>query len=240
MTRTGFLGFFLVVICISCSFAQDYDRFTLNVAVGKSLSVRELATKVFGETRGEIAGDGVSGQLVAAFYPTKRFGLAARVSYNKNETREEGIQKIALDQYGILNPVVVEAKEWDVLSAMIGPALHLGNSRLGLEGRLLVGYAKVNSPMFVTTGAFQNYNINVETSSQMASDLAYGAGATFHIGLFSGVALVVNADASLISTTFKGVNNKVSTTGFPAVTQSVDIQQNVGVVNVTGGIRFAF
>ena len=87
---------------------------------------------------------------------------------------------------------------------------------------------------------FQNYNINVETSSQMASDLAYGAGATFHIGLFSGVALVVNADASLISTTFKGVNNKVSTTGFPAVTQSVDIQQNVGVVNVTGGIRFAF
>lgn len=240
MIRSGFLGFFLVAICISTGFAQDYDRFTLNIAAGKSLSVRELATKVFGETRGEIAGDGIGAQFVASYYPTKRLGLAARVSYNKNETREEGIQKIALNQYGILNPVVVEAKEWDVLSAMIGPTLRLGGSRLGLEGRLLVGYAKVNSPMFVTTGAFQNYNINVETSSQMASDLAYGAGATFHIGLFSGVALVVNADASLISTTFKGVNNKVTTTGFPPVTQSVDIQQNVGVVNVTGGLRFAF
>lgn len=240
MIRSGFLGFFLVAICISTGFAQDYDRFTLNIAAGKSLSVRELATKVFGETRGEIAGDGIGAQFVACYYPTKRLGLAARVSYNKNETREEGIQKIALNQYGILNPVVVEAKEWDVLSAMIGPTLRLGGSRLGLEGRLLVGYAKVNSPMFVTTGAFQNYNINVETSSQMASDLAYGAGATFHIGLFSGVALVVNADASLISTTFKGVNNKVTTTGFPPVTQSVDIQQNVGVVNVTGGLRFAF
>lgn len=240
MIRSGFLGFFLVAICILTGFAQDYDRFTLNIAAGKSLSVRELATKVFGETRGEIAGDGIGAQFVASYYPTKRLGLAARVSYNKNETREEGIQKIALNQYGILNPVVVEAKEWDVLSAMIGPALRLGGSRLGLEGRLLVGYAKVNSPMFVTTGAFQNYNINVETSSQMASDLAYGAGATFHIGLFSGVALVVNADASLISTTFKGVNNKVTTTGFPPVTQSVDIQQNVGVVNVTGGLRFAF
>ncbi|MBB3837808.1 hypothetical protein FHS57_001805 [Runella defluvii] len=240
MIRSGFLGFFLVAICISTGFAQDYDRFTLNIAAGKSLSVRELATKVFGETRGEIAGDGIGAQFVASYYPTKRLGLAARVSYNKNETREEGIQKIALNQYGILNPVVVEAKEWDVLSAMIGPTLRLGGSRLGLEGRLLVGYAKVNSPMFVTTGAFQNYNINVETSSQMASDLAYGAGATFHIGLFSGVALVVNADASLISTTFKGVNNKVTTTGFPSVTQSVDIQQNVGVVNVTGGLRFAF
>lgn len=240
MIRSGFLGFFLVAICISTGFAQDYDRFTLNIAAGKSLSVRELATKVFGETRGEIAGDGIGGQLVASFYPTKRLGLAARVSYNRNETREEGIQKIASNQYGIVNPVVVEAKEWDVLSAMIGPTLRLGGSRLGLEGRLLVGYAKVNSPMFVTTGAFQNYNINVETSSQMASDLAYGAGATFYLGLFSGVALVVNADASLISTTFKGVNNKVTTTGFPAVTQSVDIQQNVGVVNVTGGLRFAF
>lgn len=240
MIRSGFLGFFLVAICISTGFAQDDDRFTLNIAAGKSLSVRELATKVFGETRGEIAGDGIGAQFVASYYPTKRLGLAARVSYNKNETREEGIQKIASNQYGIINPVVVEARDWDVLSAMIGPTLRLGGRRLGLEGRLLVGYAKVNSPMFVTKGIFQNYTINVETSSQKASDLAYGAGATFHIGLLGGVALVVNADASLISTTFKGVSNKVTTTGFPAVTQSVDIQQNVGVVNVTGGLRFAF
>lgn len=240
MLRTCFLGFFLLVIGISSAFAQDYDRFTLNIAAGKSLSVRELATKVFGETRGEIAGDGVSAQLVATFYPTKRIGLAARLSYNKNETREEGIQKIAANQYNIINPTVVEAKDWDVMSAMIGPSLRLGGDRLGLEGRLLIGYAKVNSPMFVTTGTFQNYNIKVETASQNASNLAYGAGATFHVGLFGGLALVVNADASLISTTFKGVKNTVTTTGFPSVTQTVDITQNVGVVNVTGGIRLSF
>lgn len=241
MLRFGVLGTILFLLIISAVQAQDYDRFSLNVAGGKSLSVRELATKVFGETRGELAGDGLGAQLVATYYPTRRLGIAARVSYNKNKTREEGIILVAYNQYNVVNPVVESAQDWDVLSGMIGPSLRLGGKRLGLEGRLLIGYAKVNSPNFVTKGSFQNYAIRIETFSQKASDLAYGAGATFHLGLFRGVALVVNADASLISTTFKNVKNEITnTSGFPAVTQTVDIVQNVGVINATGGLRFSF
>lgn len=220
--------------------AQDFSRFTLNIAGGKSLSVRQLATQVFGETRGELADDGIAGQIVTTYYPSRRLGIAARFSYNQNKTRQEGIRLIAMNQYNVISPVVESADDWNVASAMIGPSLRLGGNRLGLEGRLLVGYAMVNSPAFVTTGTFQGYNIRVQTDTQKAADLAYGAGATLHIGITRAIALVVNADASLISTTFKNVNNHVTTTGFPTLTQQVDIDQNVGVVNVTGGLRFSF
>lgn len=220
--------------------SQDFSRFTLNIAGGKSLSVRQLATQVFGETRGELADDGIAGQIVATYYPSRRLGIAARFSYNQNKTRQEGIRLIAMNQYNVISPVVESADDWNVASAMIGPSLRLGGNRLGLEGRLLVGYAMVNSPAFVTTGTFQGYNIRVQTDTQKAADLAYGAGATLHIGITRAIALVVNADASLISTTFKNVNNHVTTTGFPTLTQQVDIDQNVGVVNVTGGLRFSF
>ncbi len=220
--------------------AQDFDRFSLNIAGGKSLSVRQLATKVFGETRGEIAGDGIGAQVVIAYYPTRRLGIAVRGSYNQNETRQEGIVLIAQNQYNVVNPVVESTNDWNVTSAMIGPTLRLGGNRLGLEGRLLVGYAMVNSPAFVTTGRFQTFDIRIQTQSQKAADFAYGAGATLSIGITRGIALVVNADASLISTTFKNVNNQVSTAGFPPLNQLVDIKQNVGVVNATGGLRFSF
>jgi hypothetical protein len=235
-----FRVFVCLVMTIGAAQAQDFNRFSLNLAVGKSLSVRQLATQVFGETRGELAGDGVGGQVIAAYYPTRRLGIALRGSYNQNKTREEGIQSIALKQYNVVNPVVESAEDWNVLSAMIGPSLRLGGDRLGLEGRLLVGYAIVNSPTFITTGRFQTYDIRIQTLSQKASDLAYGAGATLNIGISGGIALVINADASLISTTFKNVSNQVTTTGFPALNQLVDIDQNVGVVNVTGGLRFSF
>jgi len=227
-------------IAMGTARAQNDSRFTLNIAGGKSLSVRELATKVFGETRGELADDGVAGQIVATYYPSRRIGIAARFSYNQNKTRQEGIRLIALNQYNVTTPVVESADDWNVASAMIGPSLRLGGRRLGLEARLLVGYATVNSPAFVTTGTFQGFKIRVQTDAQKATDLAYGAGATLHIGITRGIALVVNADASLISTTFKNVNNQVTTTGFPTLTQQVDIDQNVGVVNVTGGLRFSF
>lgn len=240
MFRTAKIVFVFLGVAISAVQAQDFDRFSLNLAVGKSLSVRQLATQVFGETRGELAGDGVGGQVIAAYYPTRRLGIALRGSYNQNKTREEGIQSIALKQYNVVNPVVESAEDWNVLSAMIGPSLRLGGDRLGLEGRLLVGYAIVNSPTFITTGRFQTYDIRIQTLSQKASDLAYGAGATLNIGISGGIALVINADASLISTTFKNVSNQVTTTGFPALNQLVDIDQNVGVVNVTGGLRFSF
>lgn len=240
MIRFGVFVFVCSVMTICAAQAQDFDRFSLNLAVGKSLSVRELATKVFGETRGELAGDGVGGQLIIAYYPTRRLGIALRGSYNQNKTREEGIQSIALKQYNVVNPVVESAEDWNVASAMIGPSLRLGGDRLGLEGRLLVGYAIVNSPTFITTGRFQTYDIRIQTLSQKASDLAYGAGATLNIGISGGIALVINADASLISTTFKNVSNQVTTAGFPALNQLVDIDQNVGVVNVTGGLRFSF
>lgn len=231
----------LIVIIGSNVVAKAQDsRFTLNLAVGKSLSVRELATKIFGETRGELADDGIGAQIVASYYPTRRIGLATRFSYNQNKTREEGIKLIASGQYGVVNPVVVSSEGWTALSGMIGPTLRLGGERLGLEGRLLVGYATVKSPNFTTNGTFQNYDIQVRTNSQNAQDWAYGAGATFHIGITSAVALVINADATLISTTFKNVSNQVSTTGFPEVNQLVNIEQHVGVLNATGGLRFSF
>jgi opacity protein-like surface antigen len=238
----------LVIILSGLTFttaiAQDdddeYDRFSLNIAGGKSLSVRELATKVFGETRGELADDGIGAQIIFAYYPTRRLGLATRFSYNQNRTRAEGIKLIASGQYGVINPIVESSEDWNALSAMIGPSLRLGGRRLGLEGRLLFGYAIVNSPTFVTTGSFQNYDIRVSTKTQNARDWAYGAGATLNLGLIGGLSLVVNADATLISTTFKNVNNQITTPAFPPVNQLVDIEQHVGVLNVTGGLRFAF
>ncbi|MFN8349252.1 MAG: hypothetical protein U0X91_29900 [Spirosomataceae bacterium] len=237
------IGKFVIVVfgmTVSAAQAQDFDRFSLHVAGGKSLSVRELATKVFGETRGELAGDGIAAQVTASYYPTRRLGIALRGSYNQNRTRQEGIIMIAQNQYNVINPVVESAQDWNVMSAMIGPSLRLGGDKLNLEGRLLVGYAMVNSPNFITTGRFQTYDIRIQTYTKKASDIAYGAGATLGIGIVRGIALVFNADAGLISTTFKSVNNEVTTAGFPTLNQTFDIQQNVGVVNVTGGLRFSF
>ncbi len=236
-----FFRLLIVVITGSSIVSQAQDsRFTLNLAVGKSLSMREVATKIFGETKGELADDGLGAQIVASYYPTRRIGLAARFSYNHNGTREEGIKLIASGQYGVVNPVVESSEGWTAFSGMIGPTLRLGGERLGLEGRLLVGYATVSSPDFTTTGKFQNYDIRVSTNSQKASDWAYGAGATLHIGITPTIALVVNADATLVSTTFVNVKNQVTTIGFPEVTQLVNISQHVGVMNVTGGLRFSF
>lgn len=240
MIRIGRCVIVFLGLTVGAVQAQDFDRFSLNIAGGKSLSVRKLATEVFGETRGELAGDGFGGQVIAAYYPTRRLGIAVRGSYNQNLTRKEGITLIAQNQYNVANPVVESANDWNVISAMIGPTLRLGGNRLGLEGRLLVGYALVNSPAFVTTGRFQTFDVRIQTQSQKASDLAYGAGATLNIGITGGIALVVNADASLVSTTFKNVNNQVTTAGFPPLNQLVDIKQNVGVVNITGGLRFSF
>lgn len=238
-----FWGFVIVIsgLAMGAAQAQDYDRFSINIAGGKSLSVRELATKVFGRTRGgELADDGIGAQVVLAYYPTRRLGLATRFSYNQNRTREEGIKLIASTNYGVENPVVQSTEGWNAMSAMIGPTLRLGGRRLGLEGRLLVGYAVVNSPMFVTTGSYQKFDITVSTQTQNSADWAYGAGATLNIGLIGGLSMVVNTDATLISTTFRNVSNQITTAGFPTVNQLVDIEQHVGVLNVTGGLRFAF
>lgn len=102
---------------------------------GKSLSVRELATKVFGKTRGgELADDGIGAQLVLAYYPTRRLGLATRFSYNQNRTREEGIKLIASESYGVENPVVESTEGWNATSAMIGPSLRLGGEDWAWKG----------------------------------------------------------------------------------------------------------
>ncbi len=240
-----FWGIAILLFAVTLSVAQaqdeDYDRLSLSIAGGKSLSLRQLATRVFGETRGgALADDGIGAQIVIGYYPTRHLGLATRFSYNQNRTRDEGIKLIASSNYGVVNPVVESSEDWNALSAMIGPSLRLGGRRLGVEGRVLFGYAIVNSPTFVTTGSFQNYAIRVQTKTQKASDWSYGAGGTIHIGLVRGLALVVNADATLVSTTFKNVSNQITTAGFPTVNQLVDIEQHVGVLNVTGGLRFAF
>ncbi|MFN4146761.1 MAG: hypothetical protein ACK4GN_13125 [Runella sp.] len=243
MSISALIKYCFFLFCISqAAFAQPSTRFSMNFSGGKSLPLYRLATEVFGETNGELAGGGVAGQFLVAYYPSKRLGLAGRVSYNLNGTRPEGITNVAAKQYGVSNTVVELAKNWRSISAMIGPTLRLGGDRLGLEGRLLIGYAQVQSPSFRVTGVIQNVNVRVETDPSEASDWAYGAGATLSLGLTKNIALVANADATLINTVFIDVNNTITTISSSPRTTTVqtNIKQSVGILNLMGGLRFSF
>ena len=233
----------LVIHLIIISFighSQNLKKISIDVSAGKSVALRELATKVFGVSRGELADDGVAVQTMVSYYPWRHIGFAGRVAYNDNKTRHQGIILIASGQYNVINPVVESVGNWSVLCGMIGPTLRIGSPKLGVEGRLLVGYATVNSPTFSTSGQVQGVNILVKTFSQNAKDIAYGAGATLYVGLTKNLAFTANADATFVDTVFKGVKNQITSANLPIIERNADIAQSVGVLNITGGLRFSF
>ena len=184
---------FAFLISLS-AFCQEEPRFSISVAVGKSLSLREAYTKLTGDQRGELAGDGLAAQLGLNYRFFKYIGLAARMTYNQNHTREEGIALVALYQYNISSPTISDNKDWTALSAMIGPSLSFELGRLGFEGRILAGYCAVKGPDFSLSGLFSGRKISAENVTGTAKSFGYGAGASLSFKIIPSVSIIANAD----------------------------------------------
>ncbi len=227
---------FLISLSALC---QEEPRFSISVAGGKSLSLRKAYTKLTGDQRGELAGDGLAAQLGLNYRFLKHIGLAARMTYNQNHTREEGIALVAWTQYNISNPTITDNKDWVAVSAMIGPYLSFELGRLGFEGRILAGYCAVKGPDFSLSGLFLGRGISAVNVTGTAKNFGYGAGATLSFKIVPSVSIIANADFAKTDVVFKNASG-IATSGSIIVPQNYIISQTIGVMNVTGGLKFSF
>ena len=220
--------------------AQDENRFSVSLAAGPSISLRKVATKVTGTQRGELAGDGWAAQAGVTYRFLRNFGITARLSYNQNSTRKEGIELVAINNYNIANPNVANAADWSALSLLAGPSVHIFIGKLALEGRLVGGYASVKGPDFSVSGKLAGRDISVVTSTKTAQNFAFGIGGTLRFALSNHFSVALNGDYTQANAEFKSVENQVKVSGISITPTSPVITQNVGVLNVTGGIVLSF
>ena len=238
---TQLLKFFVIfLLFLQTAFAQDEGRFSISLAAGPSISLRKVATKITGTQRGELAGDGWAAQAGATYRFLRNFGITARLNYNQNTTRKEGIELLAINSYNIANPNVSNAENWDALSLLVGPSVHVFIGKLALEGRLMGGYASVKGPDFAVSGKFSGRDISVVTSTKTAQSLAFGIGGTLRLALSNRFSIALNSDYTQANAEFKNVENQLKVAGMSVTPTSPIITQNVGILNVTGGIVLSF
>ena len=156
-------SFFLLISLQSLAQAAGESRLSVSVAGGSSLSLRTIYQELYDDDRGQLAGDGWAVQVGATYRFMKHIGITARVGYNQNQTRREGVTKIALYQYNITNPDITQNTDWTGLSALVGPSFHAFTGRFVFEARALAGYAAVTGPQFELNGVFAGRKVNVKT-----------------------------------------------------------------------------
>ncbi|TAE38173.1 MAG: hypothetical protein EAZ70_13445 [Runella slithyformis] len=230
---------FCLVFFAGTAFAQD--RFSVNIAAGKSISLRELAVRVTGRNSltAQMAGDGLAFQVGTDFQFSRHLGFTARLNYNQNETREEGVKNYAAVIYSINDLTASNIQDWRALSLMVGPTLKVFVGKLSLQGRLLGGYTTITGPAFSAKGSFSNRDISVETKTGTAQNWAFGLGSTVAFALTSHLSLAINADYAQTKAEFGNIENVVTAAG-TTLTPTTTIVQDLGVLNVTGGLVFSF
>jgi hypothetical protein len=231
--------FFFIISFQSIAQTNEESRLSVNVAAGSSLSLRTIYQKFYTDDRGQLAGDGWAAQFGATYRFMKHFGITARVNYNQNHTREEGVAKIALYQYGITAPNITQNVDWSGISGLIGPSVHLFTGRFAFEGRALIGYATVTGPEFALDGVFSGRKINVKTVTGNAQSMALGAGTTLRFKTNKWLSFTLSSDFVTANTQFDNVASVVTSSGFTANPIS-SIDQKVGFLNVMGGLQFNF
>jgi hypothetical protein len=169
----------------------------------------------------------------------KHFGITARVNYNQNHTREEGVAKIALYQYNITTPDITQNSDWTGISALVGPSVHVFAGRFVFEARALAGYAAVTGPEFELNGVFSGRKINVKTVTGNAQNAAFGGGGTVRLKLSDVVSITVNGDFIQSNSQFSNISSVVTSSGITA-TPTSSLDQKVGFLNVMGGLQFNF
>lgn len=230
--------FLLILLFAKVSYSQDHPRFSLTLSAGPSISLREVAAKITSSPRAQLAGNGLAGQIGLDMRVWRAIGLTARVNYNQNETRKEPLE-VQAGYYNLTN-LDITAQKWSGLSAMAGPTLTKQWGIFGLQGRLLGGYVVVDSPQFVINGLLGNRPARIEADSKQGKDLAFGAGATVFINLSKNFGLVINGDATYTNVEFKEVVTRVTLNNGITTPITTTESQNVGILNVTGGLRFSF
>jgi hypothetical protein len=227
----------LILSLASITFAQE-SRFSISASIGPSISLRKLAARITNERRAQLAGNGLALQGGMSYRLNRRWGITARANYDDNETRTEAIRDIITADYN-LTDVTAEANNWAAASVLIGPSLGWEWGRVGIEGRLMGGYAYVRSPQFKITGKLGGAEAIVETQSRTAGGIAAGAGGTMSIGLLQWLSLVFNVDAVYSTAEFKDIPTKLTFGGRDAQLFQTE-KQSVGVLNVTAGLRLSF
>jgi hypothetical protein len=221
------------------TFAQDESRFSVSLAAGPSLSLRSIYQKIADNDRGELAGDGWAAQFGTTYRFMKNIGITARINYNQNHTREEGVAKIALYQYNITAPDITQNTDWTGISALAGPSFHFFVGKFAFEARALAGYAAVTGPQFELNGTFAGRKINVKTTTGNAQNVAFGGGGTLRFKLSQVVSMTVNADFIQSDSQFKDIATIVTSGGITA-NQTTALDQKVGFLNIMGGLQFNF
>lgn len=237
--QKNILGVVLISLISFSTYCQDSPRFSISVAAGPSISLRKIYTQITGDQKGELAGDGLAGQVGLSYQLFRHIGITARINYNQNQTRNEGVAKVALFQYNINDPNIVYAKDWTAISTMVGPTLNFELGKLDFEGRLLAGYTMIKGPDFQLNGYFAGRYIDAVTTTGNAQNFAFGAGATVGFRFSDTIGLIVNADFAQTNSNFANVSSIV-TSGATSIPQTSTIDQKIGVLNLTAGLRFSF
>ena len=233
---TVFFG--LILGCSNLLTAQD--RFSVSFAAGKSFSLRELATKITGSQRAQLAGNGLAAQIGAGVQFNRHLGLTVRLNYNENETREEGIKSYAALAYNITNLTVANTEKWRAVSALVGPTLRVFLGKVSLQGRLLAGYTSITGPKFSAKGNFANRDVVIDNKTGTAQSFAYGAGSTFAVSLGKRLSFAINADYTQTKAEFTNIENIVKVSGQVVSPATAPIEQDMGILNVTGGFVVSF
>ena len=231
---------FFVLILGYSNLLIAQDRFSVSLAAGKSLSLRELATQITGSQRAQLAGDGLAAQIGAGVQFTRHLGLTVRLNYNENETREEGIKSYAAAAYDITNLTVARTEKWRAVSALAGPTLRVFLGTVSLQGRLMAGYASITGPAFLANGTFANRDVFIDSKTGVTQSFAFGAGSTFAVALGKHLSLAINADYTQTKAEFTGVQNIITVSGNVISPITPTITQDMGILNITAGLVVSF
>jgi hypothetical protein len=204
------------------------NKMYLALSVGPSFPLGKFGSKSVNPDDGAgFAKTGVNAALQYGYLIGKNFGIAANIGYARYKVDEGPLKSMMV----VEDPnFQVSADHWQYFSFLAGPmATVAANEKLNFDFRLMGGLAHTNFPVISasssTSGASSSENWQSAFAWQLGTDMRYH--------LSSKACFFANLD--YLKT--KPVTTITITNGG---TESSDVEQHLGVMNLTVGMGLSF
>lgn len=204
------------------------NKMYLALSVGPSFPLGKFGSKSINPDDGAgFANTGVNAALQYGYLIGKNFGIAANIGYAQYKLDEGPLKSMMV----VEDPnFQVSADHWQYFSFLAGPmATVAANDKLNFDFRLLGGLAHTNFPVISASSTYSG----ATSSENWQSAFAWQLGTDMRYHLSSKACFFANLD--YLKT--KPVTTITVTNGG---TEASDVEQHLGVMNLTVGMGLSF
>jgi len=207
---------------------EKENKMYLALSAGPSFPLGKFSSKSGNPDDGAgFANTGVNAALQYGYLVGKHFGFAANIGYSQYKLDEGPLKDMMI----VEDPnFQLSADHWQYFSFLVGPMASVSaNNKLNFDFRFLGGLAHTNFPVISASTS----SSGAKSSENWQSAFAWQVGANARYSLSEKASLFANVD--YLKT--KPVTEISVTNGG---TESSEVEQHLGVMNLTLGVGFSF